>query len=182
MSADPPVPRDSAQVNGTISIGSPRCGHHLSPSNPHSPNLPYRLRLLIACAPCSQVVPSRGSTSTAPLPPLHPALSLSRHHEPRDDGRRRAPTPSVRAPTAKPAGAVRVATAAAAQPSSEQPAPLPSRHCRQSRRARLSHDTRCARRSSVHAVWRCDVARAHVSSAAAVRTCRGWLCQVWWPR
>jgi hypothetical protein len=48
------------------------------PLEPIAPIFPSRLRLLIACAPCSQVLPSRGSTSmAAPPPPPHRPLPRS---------------------------------------------------------------------------------------------------------
>jgi hypothetical protein len=61
----------SAQVNVTNSMAASRCTHPL-PLEPIAPNLPSRLRRLIACAPCSQVISSRGSTSTAAAPPPSP--------------------------------------------------------------------------------------------------------------
>jgi hypothetical protein len=139
---DPTAPSPEGLLQGAV---------YPLPLEPIAPNFPFWLRLLIACAPCSQVVPSRGSTSTAaPPPPTPPSSSLATTHRVHY-GRRRVAVPLRGGPTAKPT-AVRAAAAAAAQPSPEPPSLLPPRHCRRSWRARSPHDTRFARRSGARAV------------------------------
>jgi hypothetical protein len=82
MSAAPPYPECACQRH-QLKLGLLRGAAHPLPLEPIAPNFPSRLRLPIACALCSQVVSSRGSTSMAAPPSPHTTLSLARHHAPR---------------------------------------------------------------------------------------------------
>jgi hypothetical protein len=87
-----------------------------------------RLRLLLACAPpCSQVIPSRGSSANTAAPSPPPVLSLTRHHAPvrRPAPASRPPPPEPPPPNLPPSDPPLQRPPLPEQPSPEPPSSLP---------------------------------------------------------